>query len=117
MLRGDLLSTLVQVWSRGLWCEGIQSEVVELLRENRDRQGCRLSFIDHQIQLSERIEALELRVALQRRQTLNRRADVAVFERLREGQSIFYERPGNRGPRSESLDTDYVTIAVSGSRD
>src|SRR5271165_2138924 len=117
MLRRDLFSALVEVRGRRLRCEGIQPEVVELLWKHGDRQGCRLFFIDLQIQLGERIEALKLHIALQRRQTLDGCANEAVFKRLSERESIFYQRPVDSGPRSESFNSNNVTIPVSGPRD
>lgn len=53
MLRRDLVSALVQVRRRRLRSKGIQSKIVEFLRENGNRESRGVSFVDVQIELPE----------------------------------------------------------------
>src|SRR3984957_17539550 len=95
VLRGNLISSLVQVCGRWLWVERIQPKVVKLLWEDGNRQSCSLSVANLQIELAERIKAFECCVTLQWRQTLDRRSDEAIFQRLSECEPVFYQRPGD----------------------
>src|SRR5580658_273023 len=116
VLRGNLVSALMQVCGRWLWIERIQPEVVKLLREYCNRQSGGLSAANLQIELAERIKALECCVTLQRRQTFDRRTDEAVFQRLGKREPVFYQRPGDRGAWCEPSNANNVPIAVPRAR-
>src|ERR1700722_6341953 len=116
VLRRNLISTLVQVCGRWLWIESIQPKVVKLLRKDGNRESRSLPVANLQIELAERIKALERCVALQRWQTLDWRANEAIFQRLGEREPVFYQRPSDGGAWRESSNANNVPIAAAGAR-
>src|SRR5262245_25941143 len=106
VLGRNLISALMQVGRGRLRHKGVQAKVVEFLREDRHGQTCSLPIIDLQVELAERVKAFELRIALKWRQTLNRRAHEAVFERLCKRKLVFYDRARKSNTRRKSADSD-----------
>src|SRR5215469_3440153 len=76
-----------------------------------------MPIVDFQVKLSKGVKAFKCYVALQRRQTLDRGPNKAVFKRLGECESILNERSGNGSPRSESSDSNNAPVPISESRD
>src|SRR5262245_39075820 len=111
MLPGNLISATMQVWRRRLRSKSVESKIVELFRKDGNRQSCGLFVVDLEIELTERVEALELRVALKRGETLDRCANEAIFKRLSKRDFVLHERPSKSDPRRESSNSNHVTVA------
>src|SRR5215813_405487 len=94
ILAVNLISTLMEVPRRRLRCKSVQSQVIEFLRIHGNGHSRGLLRANGEVKLGIRVEALQRRVSLQRRETVDRCAYVTIFERLRECDSILKERTG-----------------------
>src|SRR5271166_1031432 len=116
MLQGDLLPTLVQVRRGGLRGKSIQAQIIELFGKHGEGKRGGLFFADLEIHLAERIETLQSHVAAQRRETIDRSADEAVFEGLGERDAIVQQGAGKGRSWGEGFYANDVAIPVSSPR-
>src|SRR5262249_549096 len=112
-----LKATLMKIRSRRLGSEGVQTEVIELLRIDRKREGRCLLGSQDKIELRIGIEALQFGVAFEWRKAVHRRTDESIFERLHNRDAVLHQGTGERQPRSGGLDSGYDAVAVAKSRD
>jgi hypothetical protein len=96
----DLIAALVKIRRRFLGVKRVQAEVIEFLRI--EGYGCvgGVSRTDGEVELRVGIEAFEFGIPLKRRKTVYRRFHKSIFERLRHGDFVAQEWPGERCPRS-----------------
>ncbi len=117
VLRVNLVPALMKVCRRRLRRECIQAHVPELLGKHSERDCRCLRRTYLQIALGVRVHALQRRISLERRKTVNWSAHKAILERLRERQLVSNKRPRKCSPRSSSADANNAAVPVSQARE
>src|SRR4051794_30689789 len=98
----------MEVRSRVRRIEGVQVEVVKLLRKDREARRQTIVIVDDVVETRKRIEALAFDIALvfvESFKTGHVRADETIFNTLEEKQFVFLDGTADCDPRCSSADT------------
>src|SRR5260370_8652764 len=95
----------MKIRRRRLRREGVQAKEIELMRVYRNRCRSCLLRCDDEIELCVGVETLEFRIPLQRWKAVHRCSDKAVLKGLRNSDTSFHERTGERHPCRGRPDT------------
>src|SRR5215468_10390633 len=113
VLKVRLIPALMKIRCRRLRGESVQAKKIELLRVHRKRGRGGLLRCNDEVQLRVGIKTLQCCIALQRWKAVDGGADVAILERLCDGDAPFHNWTRERHPRCSRAYASDGSVAVA----